>query len=124
VAGEGRKSADELLASILAAGAKHCDAALRVGISERTIQRRLLDPEFAAMVQKFRTQMVDEALGKLASKLTEATDAIAGLISSENEAVRLRAAERLIELTLRVGEHIDIRQRVEELEQLLKERRP
>jgi len=49
----------------LAAGCDLREASRRAGISERTCQRRLKDPEFRNKVER-ANQMVDRAVGTLA----------------------------------------------------------
>jgi hypothetical protein len=123
VAGDGRKPADEVLASLLAAGVKHCDAALRSGVSERTVQRRLQDPEFVAMVQRLRSEMVSQAAGRLADTLAEASDVLRGLLADPDPHVKHKSAVKVIELGLKVAELTELQKRVEQLEAMLSDKR-
>ena len=59
----GQSAADELLAAELAARHKVADAAKAARVSKLTVYRRLRDPEFSAMVQQIRGEMVSDAVG-------------------------------------------------------------
>jgi hypothetical protein len=119
VAHRGRRNADESLAAELAAGKTVREAATAAGVSERTAHRRTADPAFKARVTDLRTQMVTRASGRLADGMTAAADVLRKLLTSKTESIRLRAAERLIELGLKVTELAELQQRVEELERRL-----
>jgi hypothetical protein len=119
VAHRGRRNADETLAAELAAGKTVRDAAMAAGVAERTAFRRLEDAAFKARVTELRGQMVTRASGRLADGMTAAADVLRQLLTSKTEGIRLRAADRLIELGLKVTELAELQQRVEELERRL-----
>ncbi|MBA4065917.1 MAG: hypothetical protein C0501_19805 [Isosphaera sp.] len=112
----GRHSADDLLAAELAAGQTVRDAARTAGVSEHTAHRRNGDPAFKARVAELRVGMVAEASGRLAESMGRAANVLRDLLGSADEKVRLRAAERMIELGLKVVELTELQRRVEELE--------
>jgi hypothetical protein len=63
--------------------------------------------------------MISGALGRLADGMTEATDSLSALLKAEGESVRLGAARSLIELTVKLREHGELAQSVDELKRLL-----
>ncbi len=119
MAGSGRTDADEILAAHLAAGARHMDAAKAADVSERTLRRRLADPEFVAEVARLRAEMVGRAAGRLADSMAEASDVLKTLLADADANIRHRSATKVIELGMKVAELTELQKRVEQLETLL-----
>jgi hypothetical protein len=118
-----REGKDELMAAALAAGATRAAAAEVGDVSERTVRRRLNDPEFAARVRELRAEAIAAGLDKLAEVLTRAVDTLVHLMDkSENDFVRLAAAKAIIENLLRLNEHSDHGAQIAELKARLDER--
>jgi hypothetical protein len=63
-----RKQADTLLVAAVAKGATVAQAGLQAGVNERTVYRRLRQPEFQARIQAVQ----DETLQRTAAVLTAA----------------------------------------------------
>ena len=98
--GAGRRSdLDEIVKTALAVGHTYAEAGAASGQSERTVRRRMSDPEFAAAVSTRRGEHVGALTGQLMAAGTEAVAVLRGCLASDNEAVRLRAAQ----LTLAIG---------------------
>jgi hypothetical protein len=57
---------DQLLVSTLARGESIVRAARMSGVSERTVHRRLNEPEFQAQIKSTRSMMVDSASSGIA----------------------------------------------------------
>jgi hypothetical protein len=94
------------------------EAAAEAQISERTLQRWLLKPEFKTELAAAKSRILDGAINKLRSAaggavgtLIQVSDATGELASS-----RVAAAKAIIELALRAGTIEDINRRLEELE--------
>ncbi len=105
------------LIELLARGVSQVDAARQTGISDRTVRRRLADPEFRRQVEKFRGTMVESAAGKLASLLDEAADTLQALMKPDVPAgIRLSAARAALEHCCRIRETVELERRVAELE--------
>jgi hypothetical protein len=117
VAGSGRKNADAALAVALAGGATVEDAACSAGVSPRTAHRRLADPTFSARVDGLREQMARQAVARLASLGGQAADALAGLLGSEDERVRLGAARAVLDGLLKASGLFEFERRLRELEE-------
>jgi hypothetical protein len=83
----GRRKRDDALAVALAAGQTLREAAVAVGIGERTATRRWADPEFRRLVAELRGAAVERATGKLAEGMTEAADVLRELLNAESESV-------------------------------------
>ena len=58
MAGKQRKKAEDLLLMALACGATVENAARQCGLSERTVYRRLDEPEFQRRLQQIKADMV------------------------------------------------------------------
>jgi hypothetical protein len=104
------------LALILAAGATVTAAAEELGISRKTVQRKLAKPAFRRRVAELRAQLFGAALGRIADSLTRATDSLAALLDSNHPAVRLRAATLILSLGMKMRDSVDVSDRVAELE--------
>src|SRR5262245_40647236 len=63
----GRRGADGVLMGFLVAGASHTEAAQAAGVSERTVRRRLRDPDFSAEVERLRSETVRAVASALRS---------------------------------------------------------
>ncbi|HEY1376629.1 MAG TPA: helix-turn-helix domain-containing protein [Gemmataceae bacterium] len=108
---------DVVLAMALAAGFPQGEAAERVGVNRRTVYRKLRRPEFRRLVADLRGELVARALGRLADNMTRAADALAALLDTADDRVRLRTARAVISLGLRLRDSVDLTERVHDLEQ-------
>jgi hypothetical protein len=119
VSGGARDSADARLIVELLDGKTHEDAARVVGISSATVRRRLADPAFRAQLDAARQELVAGTVAMLAGSATRAADTLAGLLDAENESVRFRAAQAILELVDKLGSTRDLDVRLEGIEEAL-----
>lgn len=118
MAGNGRTSADSVLIAALAGGATVAAAARLARVSERTVYRRLEEPEFCQQITAARADMLTRAVGGLAQASTAAVDTLAALLKPRVAAtVRLGAARAILELGTRLREAEDVERRLAELEE-------
>ncbi len=120
MAHRGRRNADEALALALATGHTLRAAAEATGIGERTATRRAADPAFRRRVGELRSEMVTRALGKMADGMGDAAGKLRELLTAESESVRLGAARALLELGTKLRESVELADKIDELERLLK----
>jgi hypothetical protein len=113
----GKKNSEIVLA--LAAGATVTAAAEAAQLSRKTVQRKLDTPAFRQLVADMRGQFIAGALGRMANNMTRAADALAALLDSQDERVRLRTARAVLSLGLRLRDSVDVTDRVRELEREL-----
>ena len=109
----------------LGAGHSQTSAAELVGLSAKTVKRRLDDPAFAAAVVSARRSFLDQILGKLSQAGVEATDTLVELLNSGRPADRLRAAEAVLSHAARYSRQLaeqDIATRLDRLEAVLLEK--
>ena len=113
-----RRSADDPLLLALACGATVENAARSAGVSEKTVQRRLRDPEFQKRLQQMRADMVQRASGMLTAAAMEAVKTLSDLQQKSVAApVRLGAARSVLEIGIKMREVADLEVRLNALEE-------
>ena len=101
-----RKGADAFILA-MASGKTVRDAAAAADIAERTAHRRLHDPkeqapEWLAAIAAKRSEIVDEAAGRITAHLTAAANVLNEIMQNgESDNVRLGAARALLDFGLR-----------------------
>ncbi len=97
------------------------DAAAAIGLSEVTLWRYMQDAAFIAHYRAARRQAVEQATARLQRMMGGAVDALERNLSCENPAVEIRAAQLVIEQSIKGVELIDLQERLERLELILTE---
>ncbi len=115
----GRRKGNARLVAEFAAGRTLRDAARASGLSERTAGRRLADPEFRKLVSDVRSEMIQRAVGALASAAEEAIATLRDLLSDDSSTARLGAARSVLEYGTKVRENVELEQRIVDLESRL-----
>jgi transposase len=95
-------------------------AAESCGIGEATLYRWLQLPDFQASYRTARRQVVERAVSELQAACGEAVATLKRNLACDNPAVEIRAAQIIIEQAVKGVEIIDLQERVERLEALLK----
>jgi hypothetical protein len=112
-----------LVATSIASGLSIRAAARKAGVGERTAYRwHAESPGFAALVAKLRDATLNRTVGKLVKASTRAAEALAQLIKSPDEVIRLRACTAILDAGIRVRDHAEVLGRLTELESTLAER--
>lgn len=109
---------DELIITALASGATQAEAGRSAGVSDRTVRRRLEDEAFVEQVRKTRTELISQAGGRAASLVGNAVAVFQELLGSDNETIRLRAAQAVIDTGRRLVTDSDIAGRLDHLERI------
>lgn len=117
MAGSGRAAADDVLALAIAAGLTVTEAAKRAKVGERTLYRRLQEPEFKQQVSEIRAAMVAQVSGQLVDAGTEAVRTLRSLLTAESESVRLAASKAVLELGAKFRESTELEDRISALEE-------
>ena len=113
-----RKKCEEALLLALACGATVESAARAAGLGQRTVFRRLADPEFQRRLQGLRADMVQRAAGTLTAAASESIRTLLELLQSVNPAaVRLGAARTILDMGIKMREVADLEERLTALEQ-------
>jgi hypothetical protein len=117
----GKKDCDEQLLLALAAGAGASQAAQQAGVSERTVRRRLEENAFRQRIAAMRSELVSRAVGRLSALGALSVDTLEGLLSSQNENVRLGAARAALDFMFKGVEQDVLAKELEELRRLVEE---
>ncbi len=92
-----QSTSDRVLLASLAAGMSHAAAARAAGISERTVRRRVLEPEFAVQLTQVKDEHVAQISHRLMGLVPTAVDTLTALTAPDvPPGVRLRAASILL----------------------------
>jgi hypothetical protein len=114
------KKADEKLLLALACGATVEAAARQFKLSERSVYRRLADPEFRQRLREVRSDMVHRSSGMLTAAGGEAIKTMLALLKEPiSPATRLGAARAVLELGMKLREVSEIDERLSALERQL-----
>ena len=100
-------------------------AAEVVGINERTARRWLKKPQIQEAYKAAREKVFDEAIASLKASASDAVDTLKNNLSGMEvpPAVQVRAAQIILELAIELHEMNDLRQKVAELDMLLKQQK-
>jgi transposase len=91
----------------------------RAGVSRVTVWQWLKQENFREELKRQRDELVRAALDSLKANVGRATETLVNLLSSKSEPLRARAAEDILNFTLRALEHEELEKRIEALEERL-----
>jgi hypothetical protein len=113
-----RKEADRVLLQTLACGGTVENAARKAGVGERTVYRRLADPDFRRQISDLRTEMQQRTLGMLIAASTSSVKVLVDLQGdvSVPPGVRRRSARDVLEMAVKFRESLDWEQRLAAIE--------
>jgi hypothetical protein len=112
-----KKKGDTELVLALACGASPENAALKAGLSRRTVYRRLADSAFRAQVADLRAELVRRTASMFTAAGMASIKTFTTLQESAvSEAVRLGAAKAVIELGCKLREDAEFLERMAAVE--------
>jgi hypothetical protein len=112
-----RKKAEDALLLTLACGATVESAARQCRVSERTVFRRLAEPDFQRRLQELRADMVLRTSGALTAASTESVRTLLELQKPAHSGnVRLGAARAILEIGMKLREVVELETRIAALE--------
>jgi hypothetical protein len=114
----GRKSIDERLILELASGQSVADACMRVGVSRATGFRRMAQADFRARVEEAKSEMVKQAIGRLARMSTKAADRLEDLLDSPSQKIRIEAIRTVLQNVRDLRQSEEFEKRLDQLERL------
>lgn len=120
--GPKRPASDGIAAAVLASGGTRQDAAAAAGLSDRTIRRRLSDPDFRALVGDCRQRIAADVLSGAAGLAGRAVERLGELVEDENGHIALQAARAVLTVAGTYGQAAELAERIEALERALKMR--
>lgn len=115
-----RLTDDEVVAALLSTDT-NAAAAQKLGITERTLYLRMNKGAVKPKLEKAQTQILDECLSEMRKHLREAAEITVEIMKNQavSPQVRLNAADLLQKNFLRLSEHENILERLEQLERML-----
>ena len=119
-----RDMQDELMIVCLAQGWTHQQVGDQVGVSTKTVQRRMGEPSFAAAVSRRRRERVERLTGQLVTTSEGAVAVLQDLLSSDDPKIQLRAATVTLGQASRfhhAEQERELARRQDEIEQQLRE---
>jgi hypothetical protein len=99
-------------------------AALSVKVSERTLRRWLQEPEFQKRYREARRAVVDDALCGLQRASTAAVETLVRNLTCGDSPGEIRAAMGILQTAIRAVEIGELKARVEDLERIIKDKKP
>lgn len=118
-------SRDGAIVATIAAGGTRADAASAAGIGERTVYRRLNDPDVARAIADARATIACDVLTRAAAHALAAVDTLAAIMRDDDEpaAARIAAARTLLQTAGTYGQAAETAARLEALESALSARK-
>ena len=98
------------------------EARVKAGISRETLNRWLHNPDFQSTLRGQREAVAADALDRLKGSMAQASDALVGLLDTDNEHLRRHVANDILRIGLRVRELEGFEDRLTQLEQAVKNR--
>jgi hypothetical protein len=112
-----RKRNEDGLLLALANGSSVPAAAKQCGLSDRSVYRRLRDPEFQQRLNAVRADLVKRAAGSLSAAGQKAVSTLLDLMKpAVSPAVRLGAAKAVLEIGVKLREVVEWEGRMTEME--------
>lgn len=106
---------DELV-RLVGSGHTVAGAAKQLGMPERTAYRHAAEPAFKNRVREIRDETIRRASRALANLSMAACNALATLLESKDDRVKLRAAVAILEALVPITNQADVVERIEALE--------
>ncbi|MET9128619.1 helix-turn-helix domain-containing protein [Streptomyces antibioticus] len=100
----------------LAQGHTTTQAATAAGVTVRTVQRWINDPDFALNVRDARKDLLQHAVGRLAAGAVQAVDTLLEALEDDSTKVRVMAARTLLDTLLPLRESLELEERIAALE--------
>lgn len=81
-----------------AIGLTHKQIASLHGVATKTVQRTLEKPEVKALVDELQSELYSQSTSQLLNLLGGAVTTLEGLIDSDSDSIRLRAASKILDM--------------------------
>ena len=117
-----RVTDNALISALLSCPTKK-QASESVGLSEQSVYSRLRKPDFRTKLQNARNDQFQVISSKLEDANFLALDTLIKILDDKETSagIRVKAAQTLLDLSLKNREQIDVISRIENLEQMLDE---
>jgi hypothetical protein len=91
---------DTAILTALVSGANQEGAAKLAGVSTKTVQRRLTEPDFLEELENIKRAILHEIGAELSESALEGVRTLTSLLGSDDDRIRFKAACRLVELNV------------------------
>ena len=92
-------------------------------VGKATVYEWLKNETFKDELRRHREEIVKGALETLKANVTKATEVLVGLLDSQNEGIKYRAAKDIVEFTQKAIEFEDLERRIGAIEDQIDQRR-
>ena len=92
-------------------------------IAKATLYEWLKDGNFKGELERQREGIINEALERLKTSITQAVDGLIGLMKAKEKPIQIRACEKILDFFLKTREVEEIEGRLEKIEKIVLERR-
>lgn len=117
----GPRNVKDIVAAALATGSTIAVAADRGGVSESTVHRwKREDPDFVAKIAELRSAAIAVALGLLSEGMAAAATALVSLVRHRDPDMKLKAAQLVLTLGLKLRDAAEFESRLQAVERALK----
>jgi len=99
------------------------DGCRRAKLSKSTLYAWFRNENFKSELERTRQEVIEEALGRLKSGVTNAIDGLLGLVQDKEKWIKLRACEKVIDLFMKVREVEELEGRLEKIERIILEKK-
>ncbi len=107
---------DHILTSALIQGKSYEEAAEMVGVSVRTVQRRMDDPDFQRQLAFGGQSIITEVAKKLLANFDPASDVLIALLKDPSPTVRRLAVKDLVSIGLALNNQQFMEYRIQDIE--------
>jgi len=104
---------------IIVTSPTYSEACKKAKVNRTTFYEWLKIPEFKAELDRQRDDVAAEAFGVLSQSLTQAVEALVGLLDNKDDRLKRLAAKDVIDFIIRHKENEDLDERLKEVEKLL-----
>ena len=108
---------------IIVTNATYSDGCRKAKLNRTTFYKWLKIPDFKAELDRQRDEIAAEAFGVLSQSLTQAVEALVGLLDNKDDRLKRLAAKDVIDFIIRHKENEDLDERLKKVEKLLAEKR-
>jgi len=91
----------------------------RARVSKVTVYAWLKEEIFPQELKRQRDELIERALDSLKANVRLATETLVNLLDSESESIKARAAEDILEFTIKAIEREELEKRIDALEKRL-----
>ncbi len=108
---------------VIVTNATYTEGCKKARLNRTTFYEWLKIPEFKAELDRQRNEVASEAFGVLSQSLTQAVEALVGLLDNKDDRLKRLAAKDVIDFIVRHKENEDLDERLTAIEQRLSEQK-